>query len=165
MKRAEPVEDVHDPQLQQLVQDLRDTQHHYSGAGLSAPQVGVSLRVVVFGFEVCARYPDRDAIEPMVLLNPEYQPLSTNLVLDWEGCLSVPGLRGVVARHDRIRYTGFDLSGERVERTADGFHARLVQHEIDHLDGVLFVHRLHHPRWFGFEDSLDYSQYDLSKED
>jgi len=155
---AKNVVDFQDPSLLQLIQDLQDTQRHFSGAGLAAPQIGVNLRVIVFGFESCSRYPQREPIEETVLINPEYQPISQQQALDWEGCLSVPGLRGVVSRYQKIVYTGLDLTGRHIERTAEGFHARVVQHEIDHLDGFLFVQRLHDPRWFGFEDVLDFDQ-------
>jgi len=151
---AEPVAQFDTPQLHALVRDLMDTMAAEDGAGLAAPQIGVGLRVVVFGFDSNPRYPDVDAVPETVLVNPVIEPLSPERDNDWEGCLSVPGLRGVVPRYTHIRYTGFDPEGRRIEREARGFHARVVQHECDHLDGILYPQRMTDMRLFGFNDTL-----------
>jgi peptide deformylase len=128
--------------------------HDAGGAGLAAPQIGVNLRLVIFGFDKVARYPDAPPVPPTVLINPEITPLDTAIEEGWEGCLSVPGLRGVVPRHARLRYTGFDAKGAPIDRTVDGFHARVVQHECDHLDGILYPMRVKDFTRFGFTDVL-----------
>jgi peptide deformylase len=140
--------------LDALVEDLSDTMHAAGGAGLAAPQIGVPLRVVVFGFDRIARYPDAPAVPPTVLVNPVLTPLSDEMEEGWEGCLSVPGLRGVVARHARLRYTGVDPRRQPIDRTVEGFHARVVQHEVDHLDGILYPMRVRDFTRFGFTDVL-----------
>jgi len=154
LRVAAPVEDFDTAQLHELVQDLRDTMQAASGAGLAAPQIGVNLRVVIFGFDRNPRYPDAPPVPATVLVNPELEPLGDELEEDWEGCLSVPGLRGVVPRHVRLRYAGRDAYGARIERLAEGFHARVVQHECDHLDGVLYPMRVRDFSRFGFIDAL-----------
>jgi peptide deformylase len=135
-----------------------DTMHAANGAGLAAPQIGVPLRVVIFGYADPTmrnpRYPDADPVPQTILLNPELEPLTDEREEGWEGCLSVPGLRGVVERHARLRYRGFDLEGRAIERVADGFHARVVQHECDHLDGILYPMRVKDYTRFGFTDVL-----------
>jgi peptide deformylase len=151
---AQPVEAFNTPELHALVADLFDTMQAANGAGLAAPQIGVPLRVVIFGFEHSSRYPDAPPVPPTVLVNPTLLPLSDDMVEDWEGCLSVPGLRGVVPRHARLRYTGRDASGAPIDRTVDGFHARVVQHECDHLDGILYPMRIRDLTRFGFVDVL-----------
>jgi peptide deformylase len=152
---SRPITDLNDPQLAQLVEDLRDTMVACDGAGLAAPQIGVQRRLVIFGFRQNRRYPDAPPVPETVLINPEIEPLGDLRSEGWEGCLSVPGLRGVVARHHRIRYRGWDGRGEWMEREAEGFHARVVQHECDHLDGVLFPDRLADPHRFGFTAELE----------
>ena len=142
------------PQLHQLVQDLFDTMQAATGAGIAAPQIGVGLRVVVFGFEKNARYPGRPSVPTTVLVNPVIEPLSDASEEDWEGCLSVPGLRGRVPRYTHIRYSGFDQFGVAIEREVRDFHARVVQHECDHLDGVLFPMRVRDMTQFGYLDEL-----------
>jgi peptide deformylase len=135
-----------------------DTMHAANGAGLAAPQIGVLLRVVIFGYADPAlrnpRYPDADPVPQTILLNPELEPMGDATEEGWEGCLSVPGLRGVVERYSRLRYRGFDLDGRPIERVAEGFHARVVQHECDHLDGVLYPMRVRDFTRFGFTDVL-----------
>jgi peptide deformylase len=151
---AQPVEAFDTPALHALVADLFDTMRAASGAGLAAPQIGVPLRVVIFGFERNPRYPDAPPVPPTVLVNPTLQALTDELVEDWEGCLSVPGLRGVVPRHASLRYLGRDATGASIDRTVDGFHARVVQHECDHLDGILYPMRVRDFSRFGFADVL-----------
>jgi peptide deformylase len=142
------------PQLRALVADLEDTMAHLDGAGLAAPQIGVGLRVVIFGFTDNPRYPDAPSVPYTVLVNPVLTPLSEEVETGWEGCLSLPGLRGCVPRWRALRYTGFDLSGQPIDRRVEGFHARVVQHECDHLDGVLYPMRIDDLRLFGFADEL-----------
>jgi peptide deformylase len=154
LRVAAPVTTLDTPELHALVADMFDTMHAAGGAGLAAPQIGVPLRLVIFGFDRIERYPDAPPVPPTVLVNPVLTPLSEELEEGWEGCLSVPGLRGVVARHRRLRYTGVDASGAPIDRTVDGFHARVVQHEVDHLDGVLYPMRVKDFTRFGFTDVL-----------
>lgn len=155
LRRAEPVTAFGTPQLSALIEDLVDTMKHADGAGLAAPQIAVNLRVVIFGTgEPVARYPHAPPVPRTVLINPVLQPLGPEQDEDWEGCLSVPGLRGMVPRYRRLRYQGFDLSGAAIDRMAEGFHARVVQHECDHLDGVLYPMRVRDFTRFGFTDAL-----------
>jgi peptide deformylase len=154
LRMSAPVIDFGAAALGSLLQDMFDTMHAADGAGLAAPQIGVLLRVVVFGFDRNDRYPDAPAVPRTVLINPEIEPLGAGMQDGWEGCLSVPGLRGIVPRHDRIRYRGFDRNGIAFEREVDGFHARVVQHECDHLDGILYPMRIRDMRSFGFADVL-----------
>jgi len=154
LRVAQPVSRFNCPELDALVQDLIDTMEAADGAGLAAPQIGVDLRVVVFGGSPSVRYPDAPVVPFTVLVNPELTPLGKDMEEGWEGCLSVPGLRGVVARHARLRYSGLDPQGTLIEREVDGFHARVVQHECDHLDGVLYPMRVHDFSRFGFTDVL-----------
>jgi peptide deformylase len=142
------------PQLRELVADMFDTMRALNGAGLAAPQIGVDLRVVIFGFTSSPRYPDAQAVPETILINPVLTPLSDEQEDGWEGCLSVPGLRGVVPRYQRLRYTGFDLDGGVIDRSVDGFHARVVQHECDHLDGILYPMRVRDFTRFGFNEEL-----------
>ena len=142
LRVAQPVRAFDTPELHALIADMFDTMEHAQGAGLAAPQIGVDLQLVIFGFTHNARYPDRPPVPVTVLLNPVITPLDDEIVLGWEGCLSVPGLRGKVPRHARIRYTGFDPAGRMIERQADGFHAVVVQHECDHLIGRLYPTRM-----------------------
>lgn len=154
LEKARPVEAFGTPELRGLVDDMRETMRAANGAGLAAPQIGVGLRVVIFGFEANPRYPQAEAVPYTVLLNPVLRPLSEELEEGWEGCLSVPGLRGVVPRWTRMAYRGFDLEGAPIEREASGFHARVVQHECDHLDGILYPMRIRDFTKFGYTDVL-----------
>ncbi len=142
LRVAQPVHEFDTPQLHALIADLFDTMQAARGAGLAAPQIGVDLQLVVFGFTHNDRYPDRPPVPSTVLLNPVITPLSDEMVEGWEGCLSVPGLRGKVPRHARIRYAGVDPLGRPIEREVDGFHAVVVQHECDHLIGRLYPTRM-----------------------
>ncbi len=155
LETALPVAAFDTPELHALLADLRDTMAHLDGAGLAAPQIGVPLRVVIFGFEANARYPEAAPVPNTVLINPQLTPLSEEEDEAWEGCLSVPGLRGMVPRWKRLRYAGFDALGRRFEREVEGFHARVVQHECDHLDGILYPMRVRDFRLFGFADVLN----------
>ncbi|MBA1200744.1 peptide deformylase [Pseudomonas capeferrum] len=141
-------------ELQQLIDDMFETMHHVGGVGLAAPQIGVDLQLVIFGFERSERYPDAEAVPQTILLNPVITPMGMEVEDGWEGCLSVPGLRGVVPRFKHIRYEGIDPQGRPVERTADGFHARVVQHECDHLIGRLYPSRIQDFTRFGYTDVL-----------
>ncbi|HJW11315.1 MAG TPA: peptide deformylase [Albitalea sp.] len=154
LRVAKPVPAFDTPQLHALVADMFDTMHAASGAGLAAPQIGVDLALVIFGFKRNDRYPDAPPVPETVLINPQITPLSDDEEDGWEGCLSVPGLRGVVPRFARIRYTGFDQFGQRIEREAEGFHARVVQHECDHLIGKLYPMRIRDFTSFGFTSVL-----------
>ena len=155
LRIAQPVTQFDTDELHQLVQDLLDTMRAASGAGLAAPQIGVDLQVVMFGSnERNPRYPDRPLVPPTVLINPVITPLSNEEERDWEGCLSVPGMRGLVPRWSQIRYTGFDQYGDAIDRSVEGFHARVVQHECDHLWGKLYPMRMRDFSQFGFTDVL-----------
>ena len=154
LRSAQPVAAFDTPELHALIADLFETMHAANGAGLAAPQIGVDLAVVIFGFRHNQRYPDAPPVPETVLINPQITPLGDVVEEDWEGCLSVPGLRGVVPRFARIRYTGFDASGARIEREAEGFHARVVQHECDHLIGMLYPMRVRDFSRFGFTSVL-----------
>ncbi|CAG2127287.1 Peptide deformylase [Cupriavidus yeoncheonensis] len=151
---ARPVERFNTPELRTLIEDMFDTMDHANGAGLAAPQIGVDLQVVIFGFDRNPRYPDAPMVPKTVLINPVLETLSDELEDGWEGCLSVPGLRGVVPRHTRLKYSGHDLQGGRIERIAEGFHARVVQHECDHLQGILYPMRVRDFTRFGFTEVL-----------
>lgn len=155
LRIAKPVERFDTPELHALVRDLFETMHDANGAGLAAPQIGVDLRVVIFGFATTnQRYPDADPVPETVLVNPVIDVLDAPTVEDWEGCLSVPGMRGIVPRQERIRYRGFDEKGQPIDRVATGFHARVVQHECDHLDGILYPMRVRDFSRFGFTEEL-----------
>lgn len=151
---AKPVTDFTTTELDLLIEDMFDTMRAESGAGLAAPQIGVSQRVVIFGVEANPRYPDVEEVPMTVLINPIIEPVGEEIEQGWEGCLSVPGLRGLVPRYTSIRYRGLDQKGEPIERLASGFHARVVQHECDHLDGILYPMRIQDMRNFGFEAVL-----------
>lgn len=155
LRVARPVTAFATPQLAALLHDMRDTMAHLDGAGLAAPQIGVDLRVVIFGGVTNARYPDAPPVPDTVLINPQVVPLGAEEEGGWEGCLSVPGLRGWVPRWRYLRYAGFDESGRAFERTVEGFHARVVQHECDHLDGVLYPMRIRDFTRFGFTDVVN----------
>lgn len=154
LETAKQVQSFAAPEIHNLIRDMRDTMAVLNGAGLAAPQVGVGLRVVIFGVQNNSRYPDAVEVPETVLINPEIEILDEEMESDWEGCLSLPGLRGLVRRHRRIRYRGIDASGQRIERTVAGFHARVVQHECDHLNGILYPMRMDDMSKFGFEDVL-----------
>ena len=154
LRVAQPVRVFDTPELHALIDDLFETMHAVNGAGLAAPQIGVDLALVIFGFKQNARYPDAPAVPETVLINPVISPLADDEEEGWEGCLSVPGLRGVVPRLARIRYTGFDPQGLSVEREAEGFHARVVQHECDHLIGKHYPMRIRDFSRFGFTSVL-----------
>ena len=143
-----------DAELQQLIADMDDTMRALDGAGLAAPQIGVSARVVIFELADNPRYPHIAPVPHTVLVNPLLTPIGAEQDEGWEGCLSVPGMRGLVPRYRRLRYRGFDPYGTPLDRTVEGFHARVVQHEVDHLDGILFPQRVRDLRDFGFEDAL-----------
>ena len=151
---AQPVTDFGTAELRELVRDMDDTMRALNGAGLAAPQIGVSLRVVIFEVRSNPRYPDAGEVPYTVLVNPELSPLGEATEDGWEGCLSVPGLRGLVPRHRRLRYRGWDVHGLPIDRTVEGFHARVVQHEVDHLDGILYPMRLRSLDDLGYEDTL-----------
>jgi peptide deformylase len=154
LRVAAPVREFNTPELDALVADMFDTMHAANGAGLAAPQIGIDLQVVIFGFKHNERYPDAPAVPETVLLNPVLRPLSDELEEGWEGCLSVPGLRGSVPRHTRLHYEGFDQQGKRISRAVEGFHARVVQHEVDHLLGILYPARIRDFSRFGFSEVL-----------
>ncbi|WP_423197004.1 MULTISPECIES: peptide deformylase [unclassified Cupriavidus] len=151
---ARPVTQFNTPELRALVEDMFDTMEHANGAGLAAPQIGVDLQVVIFGFDRIQRYPDAPPVPKTVLINPVLEPVTDEREDGWEGCLSVPGLRGVVPRYTHLKYSGYDLEGHRIERVAEGFHARVVQHECDHLIGVLYPMRIEDFTRFGFTEIL-----------
>ncbi|MCV2363415.1 peptide deformylase [Paucibacter sp. DJ1R-11] len=154
LRVAQPVTNFGTPELRDLIADMFETMKAANGAGLAAPQIGVDLRLVIFGYQSNVRYPDAPPVPPTVLINPEIELLGAADEEGWEGCLSVPGLRGVVPRHARLRYRGFDAEGQAFEREAEGFHARVVQHECDHLDGVLYPMRVRDFSRFGFTSVL-----------
>lgn len=154
LRIADKVHDFDTPQLHALLADMRDTMQSLDGAGLAAPQIGVSQRVVIFGVHHNPRYPDAEKVPQTVLINPVITPLNEKKEEDWEGCLSVPGLRGLVPRFSHIRYQGQDEYGALIDRTVSGFHARVVQHECDHLDGILYPMRIQDLTQFGYTDVL-----------
>ena len=154
LEKARPVAAFGTPELQALLADMRDTLAHLDGAGLAAPQIGVGLRVVIFGVHRNPRYPDAEEVPDTVLINPVLEPIGDELVEGWEGCLSVPGMRGLVPRLRRLRYRGFDETGKGIDRTVEGFHAVVVQHEVDHLEGILYPMRIRDLTKFGFTEAL-----------
>jgi peptide deformylase len=154
LEAARPVEDFASIELAQLIVDMHDTMRALNGAGLAAPQIGVGLQVAIFGVDANPRYPDAESVPFTVLINPLLTPLSDAMEEGWEGCLSVPGMRGLVPRHAALRYQGFDPSGQPIDRSVTGFHARVVQHEVDHLHGILYPMRIRDLRYFGFSDTL-----------
>lgn len=154
LEKARPVAAFGTPELRELLADMRDTMAHLNGAGLAAPQIGVGLQVVIFGVHANPRYPDAEEVPDTVLINPVLSPIGDEMVEGWEGCLSVPGMRGLVPRHRRLRYTGFDEAGRPIDRRVEGFHAVVVQHEVDHLLGVLYPMRIRDMSKFGFIEAL-----------
>jgi len=154
---AEPVTEFNTAELDLLIADMFDTMKAEDGVGLAAPQIGIALRVVIFGFDSNPRYPDNDALIKTVLINPQITASGEETEEGWEGCLSVPGMRGMVSRYSAIRYTGFDATGSAIDVEAEGFHARVVQHERDHLDGIIYTQRLVDQLKFGFTEELSNS--------
>jgi peptide deformylase len=153
LKVSEPV-DFEKDDLTTLIEDMKETMKANDGAGLAAPQIGVFKRLVIFGFDTSDRYPEADSVPFTVLINPIITPLSDEKEDGWEGCLSVPGLRGVVPRYTHIKYEGYDAEGKKIEREVEDFHARVVQHECDHLDGILYPMKIEDYRYFGFHEEI-----------
>src|SRR6478609_2529007 len=153
-EKSKPVEKTGTAELRALISDMKETMAAKNGAGLAAPQIGVSQRVVIFGVEQNPRYPDAEEVPFTVLVNPKLTMLTREVEEGWEGCLSVPGMRGVVPRYTKLRYTGFDEKGNAIDREVEGFHARVVQHECDHLDGILYPQRMTDMSRFGFTREL-----------
>ena len=153
-KVASEVSEFNNPELDSLIEDMFDTMEANDGAGLAAPQIGVFKRLVIFSVDANPRYPDAETVPRTILINPEIKVLGQDTEAGWEGCLSIPGMRGVVRRPSHIRYSGFDETGRRFMREVTGFHARVVQHEVDHLDGILYPMRIEDIRQFGYEDQL-----------
>ena len=145
--------------LQPIIQDMRDTMQKEQGVGIAAPQIAYNHRIIMFGFEENERYPEEVAIPFTILINPTIEILDEEMVDGWEGCLSVPGLRGIVPRYKKIRYSGLDLNGQVISRVAEGFHARVLQHECDHIDGILYPERMKSMRNFGFEEEMQERMY------
>lgn len=164
LRQAEPVSDFTSPELQALIADLFDTMYAANGAGLAAPQIGVNLQVVIYGFKQNLRYPEAPPVPETVLINPVLTPVGGEIEENWEGCLSVPGMRGVVPRWQRLRYAGFDQFGTPISREVDGFHARVVQHECDHLAGILYPMRITDFSRFGFTSVL-FPELDPNEDD
>jgi peptide deformylase len=154
LRVCDPVRDFNTPELHALIRDMFDTMHDANGAGLAAPQIGVNLQLVIFGFKSNTRYPDAPQVPETVLINPVLTPIGEAMDDAWEGCLSVPGLRGVVPRFTRLHYEGFDQFGTRIVRDAEDFHARVVQHEVDHLNGILYPMRIRDFSKFGYTSVL-----------
>ncbi|MBC3830635.1 peptide deformylase [Undibacterium amnicola] len=154
LKVSDVIQEFDTPALHQLIADMFETMQHANGAGLAAPQIGINLQLVIFGFKQNPRYPDAPNVPETVLINPVLTPLSDETDDAWEGCLSVPGMRGLVPRWSRLRYEGFDQYGQKISRDVDGFHARVVQHETDHLNGVLYPMRIKDLTKFGFTEVL-----------
>ena len=154
LRRSREISEFGTQELHGLIEDMFDTMRHMEGVGLAAPQIGIDLRVVIFGFASNPRYPDAAAVPETVLINPVLTPLTDEMEDGWEGCLSVPGLRGLVPRYTALAYAGFDQFGNRIEREVSGFHARVVQHECDHLDGILYPTRIKDLRQFGYTEVL-----------
>jgi peptide deformylase len=154
LTQADPVAQFDTPELIALLQDMDDTMRSKNGVGIAAPQIGVSLQVVMFEVGANPRYPDAEPVPYTVLINPTLEPIGAEMTDGWEGCLSVPGMRGVVPRYSQLRYRGFDQHGNAIDRMASGFHARVVQHETDHLLGILYPMRIRDLRLFGFNEEL-----------
>jgi len=163
----EPSTDIEDPlseEIQALIVDMQDTMKAYDGAGLAAPQIGVNKRLVIFGSDENPRYPESEAVPFTILINPEIEEINDEVQESWEGCLSVPGMRGLVPRFKNIKYTGINEKGEAIDRTVSGFHAIVVQHECDHLDGILYPMRMPDMALFGFESELSKPPIDEHEE-
>ncbi|MCP4488656.1 MAG: peptide deformylase [Gammaproteobacteria bacterium] len=159
LQRSAEVVEFNSIQLDSLINDMWDTMVEQRGAGLAAPQIAINQRVIVFGYDHNPRYPDAPAVPETVLINPTITASSEQIDYAWEGCLSVPGMRGLVPRFVHIRYQGYDQSGNKVDRQVSDFHARVVQHECDHLDGILYPQRIEDMRYFGFGEELDNNDY------
>jgi len=154
LRASRRVEELDTPELHELIEDMKETMQALNGAGLAAPQIGVDLQVVIFGVDTNPRYPEAEPVPHTVLINPELEPLGEELEEGWEGCLSVPGMRGLVPRYRRLRYRGVDQFGTPIDRSVEDFHARVVQHEVDHLLGILYPMRIEDMRNFGFIEEL-----------
>jgi len=154
LERAAPVAEFDTPELHELIQDMEDTVRAKNGAGIAAPQIGVNRQVVIFGVGFNPRYPDAEQVPYTLLINPVLEPIGAEMEEGWEGCLSVPGMRGVVPRYAKLRYQGYDQFGNPIDRTVTGFHVRVVQHEADHLMGILYPMRIPDLRNFGFNEEL-----------
>tara|TARA_Y100000022_G_scaffold160496_1_gene143395 strand:+ start:197 stop:712 length:516 start_codon:yes stop_codon:yes gene_type:complete len=154
LKEAGKVKEFDTPEIHQLIGDMIETMKDAQGAGLAAPQIGESIQLVIFGVEKNERYPEAEEVPFTVLINPVISPLSKDKENDWEGCLSVPGMRGVVPRYKKINYKGFDQYGNEIDRNVEGFHSRVVQHECDHLFGILYPMRIKNMKLFGFHDEI-----------
>lgn len=154
LERSQPVDKFSTSELRALIDDMLDTMIAEDGAGIAAPQIGVLKRVVIFGIENNPRYPHVEPVPTTILVNPEIAVVSDDKDEGWEGCLSVPGMRGLVPRYKRIIYSGYDVNGHKIEREVEGFHARVVQHEVDHLDGILYPQRIEDMTQFGFKAEL-----------
>lgn len=153
LERSTDITEITD-ETKALAETLVATMRAENGVGIAAPQIGINQRMIVIGFNENPRYPSQTPIPIQVLINPTFEPIGTEMTPGWEGCLSVPGLRGLVERHEHIRYQAVDLDGNAIDRTVSGFHARVIQHEVDHLDGVLYPHRIKDLRYFGYETAL-----------
>jgi peptide deformylase len=164
LRKAEPVTQFDTPELHALIADMFESMHAAGGVGLAAPQIGLNLQLVIFGFQKSERYPDAPPVPETVLINPLLTPVSDEIEEGWEGCLSVPGMRGMVPRYTKLHYRGFDPFGKLIDRTADGFHARVVQHECDHLEGILYPMRITDFSKFGYIDVL-FPDMDPSQDD
>lgn len=164
LRVAEPVREFNTAELSELIADMFETMIAANGAGLAAPQIGVNLQLVIFGFKNNQRYPDAPTVPETVLLNPVLTPLSQEMDAAWEGCLSVPGMRGLVPRWSKLRYEGVNQFGERISREVDGFHARVVQHECDHLNGILYPMRISDLSQFGYTEVL-FPELDPNQDD
>jgi peptide deformylase len=164
LRVSDTIQDFDTPVLHQLISDMFETMQHANGAGLAAPQIGINLQLVIFGFKQNPRYPEAPNVPETVLINPVLTPLSDETDDAWEGCLSVPGMRGLVPRWSRLRYEGFDQFGQKISREVDGFHARVVQHETDHLNGILYPMRIKDLTKFGFTEVL-FPELDPNEDD
>lgn len=162
-KASLPVEAFGTKELDDLIKDMQDTMRSKKGVGIAAPQIGCYQRVIMFGFDHSDRYPNEKPVPFTILINPTIEVISTEMINRWEGCLSVPGLRGLVPRHQKIKYTGFDQQGNPVSGVAEGFHARIIQHECDHINGVLFPERIEDMHCFGFEEEVWERVYGVKK--
>lgn len=156
LQKSELIKEFDTPELQQLIEDMQDTRKAFDGTGLAAPQIGILKRVLLFEVQAHSQYPDDEPIPTTILINPSIEILTEDTNDGWEGCISIPDMYGLVSRPTHIRYTGFDLQGNRIEREARNWHARVVLHENDHLDGILYPVRMHDMRYFGFIDSLPF---------
>tara|TARA_S200000501_G_C20844184_1_gene752980 strand:- start:1006 stop:1524 length:519 start_codon:yes stop_codon:yes gene_type:complete len=155
LRKASLVKDFNSDNLNKIIQEMFNVMREANGAGLAAPQLGINLQIIIFGFEKNLRYPNESSIPETILINPMIEILSTELIDGWEGCLSIPGFKGLVPRYEIINYSGFDKSGKKISRTVNGFHARVVQHECDHLNGILYPMRIKDLTKFGFIEALD----------